>query len=174
MSRKTVKFELGHRNFKSKQLSAFHAYEVLFGNDGDVSPEELLQDTYIEAGSGWIRLDSEDIINEHIFHPANLESPLSMLTRLMDKIRRESCGCMYEWNHVKVPRRFLSDAATVESPRGMPILSTLYTEKLATLQELQDFYSLDDALRMYDDFTVQNINKALSQEKAMSESRAKK
>jgi hypothetical protein len=44
---------------------------------------------------------------------------------------------------------------------------------LATLEQLQSFYSMDDALRMYDDFVVSNINKALSQEAAAKEAEAK-
>src|ERR1700730_9608730 len=105
MARKTVKFELGHRNFKTKQFSAFRAYEVMFGDESDdMSPEDLLQDTLIETEPGvWLELDSKDAINSQIFHPVDMESPLSMLTRLIAKVKSIGCGAMYEWDHVKVP-----------------------------------------------------------------------
>jgi len=173
MSRKTVKFELAHKDFKTTQFSAFHSYEMIFGEE--LSPEEVLKDTYMLLSDGnWARLDENSTISALIFHPERVESPLSTLTRLMEKVKEVSCVCMYKWESVKVPKRFISSASTVESPRGMPILSTLFTEKLATLHELQEFYSLDDALRMYDDFTVQNINKALQQEKATADAKSKR
>jgi hypothetical protein len=173
MSRKTVKFELGHRQFKTVQFSAFHAYEMIFGQE-EFRPEDLLSDTHIETDNGWISLDEPRTISALIFHPVQLESPLSMLTRLMAKVRAISCDAMYNWTHIKVPKRFLSGSESVEAPRGMPILSTLFTEKLATLHELQSVYSLDDALRMYDDFTAQNINKALSSEKSIADAKSKR
>jgi hypothetical protein len=170
MSRKTIKFELAHKDFKTTQMSAFHSYEMLFGKE-EWAPEGILSDTYVREGSDWARLDSNEEISRLIFHPLGLESPLSVLMRLIEKVKGISCSAMYRWESVKIPKRFLSSASTVESPRGMPILSTLFTEKLATLHALQEFYSLDDALRMYDDYTVQNINKALQNEKAMAEAK---
>jgi hypothetical protein len=173
MSRKTVEFELAHKEFKTTQLSAFHSYEILFGGE-EVEPEELLRDTYIKFNGDWIRLDSNKVIAQQVFHPMAIEAPLSALVRLMDKVKRISCDGMYKWEAIQVPKRFLSKAKTVESPRGMSMLSTLFTEKLATLYELQEVYSLDDALRMYDDFTVKSINSALHQEKAMDDAKSKR
>jgi hypothetical protein len=173
MSRNTVKFELAHSKFKTTQFSAFHAYGLLFDKE-DIEPEEVLEDTYIETVEGWIKLDSSRVIAAQIFHPEQIEAPLSVLMRLIAKVREVSCSSMYNWEHIKVPKRFVSSANSVEAPRGIPILSTLIVEKLATLHELQSVYSLDDALRMYDDFTANNINKALSQEKAMNDAKSKR
>src|ERR1700692_1400777 len=102
MSRKTVKFELAHRDFKTVQLSAFNAYEIAFASE-ECEPEELLKDTYVKVGSDWARLDSNEEISRQIFHPECLEAPLTTLVRLMDKVKEISCGCIYRWESVNVP-----------------------------------------------------------------------
>jgi hypothetical protein len=174
MARKTINFELAHKDFKTTQFSAFHSYELLFGEETPY-PSEILFDTYVKDTIGeWVRLDSRDAISRLVFHPEGIEPPLTTLLRLIHKVQGISCECMYGWEPIKTPRRFLSGAEKVDSPRGMSMLSTLYIEKLASLHELQEFYSLEDALRMYDDFTVQNINKALQQEKSMADAKSKR
>lgn len=76
-----------------------------------------------------------------------------------------SFGFLKTWKGVKVPRRFISDAKSVSTEYTDPLISQLIQEDYASLRELEEYYSLEDAFRMFDIMTAKESTPRINMSK---------
>lgn len=131
-------------------------------------PQIVLAHTDALKDGHWTNLATQEAINEHVLDQAGVLPPRVVLSGLLRIIGDHSFGFMRHWKSAKVPRRFLSGASSVDSSNVDPIITALTTDKMATLRELEEYYSLEDAFKMFDSMVVKGINSALSTEAAMA------
>lgn len=163
--------------YRTVQFSAVEGIQFL-GDQGDLHPTQLLQKTEArlcaKKGLGeWVRLDDPGCINTAVFDMANVLPPRDVLNGVMSLIRDFNFGFMGEWQSAKIPNRFIEGIKTVSSNHTESLISQLIQDEVATLKELEEYYSLEDAFKMFDILLVKGINTALSNEAAMKKNKSK-
>lgn len=132
----------------------------------------ILSKTQVQTKKGkWKPLSEVENVNKFVLDKLGVFTPLQVLNVLVDLIRKENFGFLSSWKGVKVPVRFLSDSKQVHSEYTTPMLSSLINENKASLKELEEYYSLEDAFRMFDMLSMKNVNEALSNEAAQARAR---
>lgn len=167
MATKTVKFEIFGVKYRTKQFAAVRALEVAV--DAGRAPLDVLEFTDVLVGEDWVALDSRERVNLYVFDRVGVLSPRMVLKALVDYVVECSCKIAKEWKGVKVPNRFTAEGQGV-SPRESayvdPIIAALLGADMASLKELEEYYSLEDALKMFDVMVAKSVNEALANEVA--------
>lgn len=170
MAMKEIEFEIFGLKYKSRQFSAINGLSILDGL-ATIHPELLLRQTYIDSDGVWTPLDKENI-NHLVKDFANAISPRLALKVLMSYVSDLNFGFLDNWQRIQVPARFISGAKTV-APSGIePIISTLVQDGVASLRELEEYYSLEDAYRLFDVIMSKAVNQLLGQEEAEREAKS--
>lgn len=133
---------------------------------GDIDPHELLRLTEVHDGIEWRRLDSPTAVNDYVFDAAGAILPVLALKALIACINDFNFSFLLRWKATKVPRRFMGTEETVKSAHIDPLIGQLIGEEVATLQQLEEYYSLEDAYKMFDVLVARGVNKALANEAA--------
>lgn len=166
MSRKTKTTEFFGVKYRIHQFSAIRGMELL-DPDKVVHPVEALELTEATDDDGnWHRLDNEDSINKYVRDVIGHFNALLVLKLLMDEVRRFSFGFIDNWTGVPIPRRFQSEARSVSSQYTQPMIGNLMSDDYATLRELEEYYSLEDAFKMFNVLMTKAVNTALAHEAA--------
>lgn len=164
---KTFTFEAFGVKYRSKQFAAIQSLAIM--NDPETAPEIVLAQTEALTEDGhWASLGDRDAINAYILDDAEALPPQVVLRGILRVVGDHSFGFLRSWRGAKVPRRFLSQANNVSSENVDSIIVSLITDKMATMRELEEYYSLEDAFKMFDSMVVKGINSALGTEAAMS------
>lgn len=165
MSRQTVKFEVFGRDYKTTQLPAQRAIELMRpGRENH--PCELLEHTYIKIEDRWIALDDCDAINLHVSDIINVIAPRQVLQGVMSLVNEYNYGFIERWRGVKIPSRFIDGSQSASSSNVDPLIAQIISDKTATMRELEEYYSLEDAFKMFDVAVARGVNQALSSEAA--------
>ena len=162
----TVSFEAFGVKYKTKQFAAAKALRLM-DRLAWVHPVDLLETTEADG----VCLDTPEAINKAILDRAGILAPREVLNGILALVKEANYGFISAWKGVKVPRRFINEAATTISTHADPLISVLIQEDVATLKELEEYYSLEDAFTMFDIVMAKNVNAALSHEAAMNESK---
>jgi hypothetical protein len=161
---KTKEFEAFGRQYRTTQFPAVRALEIM---EMKVQhPVCVLERTEVKQNGVWTALNSAEAINELVFDDAAIIAPRLALNGILSLVGDYSFGFLREWRGAKVPTRFTSGAQSIESKNIDPTIGTLTTEGMATMKELEEYYTLEDAFKMFDALVVKGINAALSQEAA--------
>jgi hypothetical protein len=171
--RQILVFDAFGKKYRTKQFSATKAMEYL-NRATDMSPLEILCDTELLDGDNWLKLNDRDVINKKVGDITGMMMPKLALNGVCALVSDHSFGFLKNWKSAKVPARFVSGVDAVRSEALDPMLSHLIQEGAATLKELEEYYSLEDAFKMFDVLVVQGINKALAYEAAEKEAKTKK
>ena len=163
-------FDMFGLQYRTRQFTAVPALGML-EKDGDLSPAEMLANTQIKTKKGWIKLDTREGINGHVFDAAGILAPRVVLNALLEIVNDFNFGFLYTWQGVRVPTRLQDEAKQVASDNSDPMVSSLISGDVATLRELEEYYSLEDAFKMFDIMTAKGVNAALSQEYAAAKSK---
>lgn len=165
MTCKTFNFELFGVKYRTTHFPAIQAMELI-DNDRMVDPTEILEKTeaFDEATKQWVNISDEAEINRMVVDKADILSPLIVLRLVMDYVSKYNFAFLKDWNAVKIPRRFLGDAKTVRSEYSQPMFSHLIAEGLASLKELEGYYSLQDSFKLFDILMTKNVNAAYANE----------
>lgn len=171
MSKKTNTFSAFGVQYKTEQFSAIRGLELLAKPD-DIHPCELLAQTHAMNFEGeWISLSNESAINDLVQDIAGIIAPRVALKGVLALVEEYNFKFMNAWKAVRVPTRFTDGAATVTSANIDPLALQLIQDGVATLKELEEYYSLEDAFKMFDAIMVKGINAALSHEASMKKTK---
>lgn len=172
--RKEKKFELFGIEYKTMQFSAVEGFDMV-----DclpiIQPLEMLKYTSVVKYDGSeFPLNIQRNIDLHVKDGVGRIAPALVLRALMQIVQNHSFGFLREWKGTQIPNRFLSGAKTVSSEYVEPVIANLVTANLATMKELEEYYSLYDAFVMFDAMLVKTVNEAYAQEAAEAEARNSK
>jgi len=167
MAVKTKTFVIFGKEYKTVQYAAVPALEIMANGHG-MRPEEILRQTWAKDEIGhWVQLDAREPINAHVVDPTGIMPPRMALQALLKVVNDFSFGFVNGWQGVKIPRRFTEGPAPRESQHADPVIATLFSENVASLRELEEYYSLEDAFKMFDVLVAKGVNAALANEAAM-------
>ena len=170
MTRKTENFEFFGNKFRIKQFAAVRGMEIL--EKENLDPTEVLECTEVRTENGdWVLLDNDDDINKYVKDVINHIPPLNVMKILMSEVRLFNFRFLDGWAPVRIPSRFQSDAKSISSAYTQPIIANLMSEDYATLRELEEYYSLEDAFKMFNVMLTKAVNTALSHEAAEQKAR---
>lgn len=169
MAMKELEFEIFGLKYKTKQFSAIEGLKIL-DELLTVHPTIILRQTQIFHDENWINLDYHSI-NNLVKDFANAVSPRMALKVLTSHVSDINFGFLDNWKVIQVPSRFLSNAKTVKVEGIEPIVSTLVQEGVASIRELEEYYSIEDAYRMFDIIMSKAVNNLLGQEEAEREAK---
>jgi hypothetical protein len=170
--RSEIEFDAFGKRYLTKQFDAVSAMQFV-NRSTDMTPLEILALTAVLVDGRWVALNSRDTINEHVRDVTGMMNPKHTLTGVCNLVSDYSFGFLRTWEGAKIPSRFTSDVEGVVSAALDPVLSQLIQDGAATLRELEEYYSLQDAFTMFDVIVVKGINKALGMEAAEKESKVK-
>jgi hypothetical protein len=170
MSLKTIEFHAFGVEYRTKQFSAVHGMELL-ALEREYGPFDLLTQTDVRFAGQWINLIEGDAINEHVRDVLNIVPPLLVLRGIMGVVHEKNFGFIATWKGVKVPRRFVNGAPSMNSAHIDPLIAQLIQDEVATMRELEEYYSLHDAFKMFDVMVAKGINEAYAHEVASKSSR---
>jgi hypothetical protein len=171
MSKKTKTFDAFGVQYRTESFSAVYGLEMMARPDG-AHPCELLCRTEAKNAKGeWIALDSKESVNDLVIDVANVLAPRIVLDGILSLIHDFNFKFLEDWKSAKIPPRFVDGAQTVSSRNIDPMASQLIQDGVATLRELEDYYSLEDAFKMFDTIMVKGINQALSNEASMKKNK---
>jgi hypothetical protein len=166
---KDIEFTLFGRRYSSRQFPAVAALE-LFGRDNPL-PIDILALTKVKADSGWVQLNSRESINDNVTDAIDKLPPRLVLIALINAVNNINFGFVGAWRGVKVPSRFTDSTQTAESKNADPLIASLISDDVASLRELEEYYSLEDAFKMFDIIVAKGVNKALANEAAVGKSK---
>lgn len=167
MATKTKVFEVFGVAYRIRQFAAVRSLAIATAPDAD--PLEMLERTEVQVGEDWIALDSRAMVNRYVCDRVGLVPPKDTLKALLRVVGEHSCGVAKAWKGVKVPNRFTAEGqglVTRESAYVDPVIAGLLGADMATLRELEEYYSLEDAMKMFDVMVAKGVNEALANEHA--------
>lgn len=168
--RETKHFDMFGRKYRTLHFAAVQGFALMHREN--LPPDVLLSCTEALDPSGeWVRLDNAAAINAQVSDIANLVPAASVLFAVMKVVEDHNFSFIAEFQPTKIPRRFVDKTEPIRSSTFDPIVATLITEDIATLRELEEYYSLCDAVYMFDVMVASNVNDAVSQERVMNSPR---
>lgn len=171
MSKKKNTFSAFGIKYRTEQFSAIRGLEMLARPD-DIHPCELLAQTEVLTPHGeWVSLADQDAVNIYVADAIGIIAPRMALKGVLALVEEYNFKFMNGWRAVKVPTRFTDGAAMVKSSNIDPMASQLIQDGVATLKELEDYYSLEDAFKLFDTIMIKGVNAALSHESSMKKTK---
>jgi hypothetical protein len=156
------------RKYRTKQFAAIPALKLM---KAEVThPTELLKYTEI-YDDGWHLLEDRDAINEYIIDVTDSVAPQLVLRCVLNIVSDHNFGFLVTWKGTKVPSQFCSESKYVRSQHVEPMVTHLIQDGSATMRELEEYYSLQDAYKLFDIGVVKGVNSAYAHEAAMKSSR---
>src|SRR5579872_4046299 len=169
--KKTKTFSAFGKRYKTEQFSAMEGLSLMAVST-DLHPCEVLSKTQIWIDpDGWRDLSDQDVVNDNLVDVAEVLAPRIVLNGILSLVHDFNFKFLDNWKSVKVPRRFTDGAQSVSSANVEPMAAQLIQDGVASLRELEEYYSLEDAFKMFDALMVKGINQALSQEAAMKKNK---
>lgn len=172
MSIKTKYFQLFGVDYKTTQFSAVSGLDIL-KRVGDLPPYELLSLTSAVFDGEEFSLSNPRNIGLYVVDIVAELAPMVVLDNLSQAIIDYNFGFLDDWKPLTVPRRFTADIDTVQSNRTDPLIAQLIQNGSATLRDLEEYYSVEDAFAMMDVITAKGINEAMAHEAAEREAKRK-
>lgn len=166
MSRKTKRFDMFGVAYRVKQFSAVGGFAFIDSKGSD-HPCDMLAETEVLYLDKWLRLDNPAHINAGVFDCTRVIPPAAVLRGVVSIVRDFNFQFVKGWKGVKVPNRFVNESATTASDHAPQLISSLIQEGVATLKELEEYYSIEDAFVMFDVITSKGVNQAIANEDAM-------
>jgi hypothetical protein len=174
MSRKTKQFDAFGQYYRTIQFSAAEGLSLM-ERMLTAHPCEMLAHTEARGDDGeWQKLNERDSVNALVIDKANALPPMMVLEGIVNLIRDFNFGFLTWWQSVKIPKRFVDGTKGAKSENIDPMLAQLIQEDVATLKELEEYYSMEDAFKMFDVIIVKGVNSALANEAAMKDSKKKR
>jgi len=161
-------FEVFGIKYRTRQFAAVPSLDMLSRID-DLHPMDALAQTEINVNGEWVPLTTREAINEHLRDGIMYLAPVIVMRGIVSLVTEYSFAFAKEWKGMKVPARFTTGQSSSEirsSPHVNPMIANIIQEGMATLRELEEYYSLEDAFKMFDVLTAKSINSALAHEAA--------
>jgi hypothetical protein len=166
MSRKSTEFDAFGVKYRTKQFPAIRGLELI-DDSKNIHPCEILELTEAQDVQGnWHSLAHPDNINRYVRDVIEVLSPLLVLKAVADLVNEYSFGFLLSWKGVKIPARFTDSFRAVVTQNAQPLVSQLVQDKTADIRSLEEYYSLEDAFKMFDIMVAKGVNEALANEAA--------
>jgi hypothetical protein len=171
MATKTKTFDLFGVTYRTTQFTAIRALAIM--GDPNTPPLVNLSQTQVYVQDrGWVAMDTRESVNEHVVDRMCVIPPRMALQKLLNKVNDYSFGFTMRWKGVKIPSRFRSGGEEAkQSSHVDPMIAQLLQEEVATLRELEEYYSLEDAFAMFDVMVAKGVNEAIANEAAAKKTR---
>ncbi len=179
MSRRIEEFEAFGVRYRARDLSAADAFHLFLKPEIEFDPFAILiaaeAEAYDSEAKAWVRLDSRHSINLLVCDKAHSIANHLVLNGVLIILKQRNVGFLLngEWKPVKIPSRLQSGVDPVYTERIDPIFGSIVANHMATMKELQEFYSLKDAFELFDIMAIDSLNKALSNEAALADAKGK-
>lgn len=172
--RQVITFDAFGRNYRVTQFAAIPALRIMDKRD-ELAPIDVLAGTEAcDYEDVWHPLSDAGNINAYVTDAALVLPPRAILAAIVIKANEVNFGFLKTWKGTKVPSRFRTDAASISSDHIDPIVQTLTQEDRATYRELEEYYSLEDAFKMFETVVVESVNSALAHEQAERDAKTKR
>lgn len=168
--REIKEFPLFGIEYRTKQFSAAHAIKLV-EKIGMEDPMSMLSGTEVKLKRSWVPLSDLENVNTYVVDKLDHLAPTDVLKALVALVTDFNFGFLSDWKGAKVPQRFMIESKAIASDAVEPLTSMLIQEKVADLRSLEEYYSLEDAFKMFDVLVVKGINQAYAQEAAEAESK---
>lgn len=167
MARQTKEFAMFGVAYRSREYPAIRGMEI-FSLKREFHPFDLLEGTeaFDSVRGEWVPLTSRSAVNALVKDMAYIIAPRAVLQSLTEMVHDLNFEFARHWKGVRVPGRFRDGGDSVGSVHIPSMFGQMVTSKVATLRELEEYYSLKDAFVMFDAMTVSSINEALAHEAA--------
>lgn len=166
MATKTKTFSLFGVDYRTQQFPAIPALDIM-ANVANIHPIDNLRLTQVNVDGVWTPIDTREAINALVVDKAFVLPPRMVLQAVLKVVNEFSFGFTGTWKGVKIPKRFASGIEPKASSHVDPLISQLLQEEVASLRDLEEYYSLEDAFKMFDVMVAKGVNAALSHEAAM-------
>jgi hypothetical protein len=175
MSMKTKMFESFGVRYQVTQMSAAKAFAVFLAQGADPEPLDALAGMVVlDSERGAVPLNDQVSVNTFVRDTRTIVKPRLVLNGLVAVAFDFNCGFLKSRKRIKVPSYLRSDSEPQELGGEDPVLSALIADDKATLRELEEYYSLEDAFRIYDVFFNAQLSKAKAQHAAMKEAKSRR
>lgn len=172
--RKHKYFEVFGIVYETTQFSATDAFDMV-DYLSIVTPKEMLRHTnVIKYDKSVVPLIDDETINKEVKDTIGRVAPNLVLRAVMEVVSEYNFGFLKDWKGVKIPGRFIANSTNVESSYVEPIIANIVTNGLATLKELEEYYSLYDAFSLFDAMLVKTVNEAYAHEAAEAEAKSRR
>ena len=165
--RKSREFVMFGVFYRVKQFSAVEGMVFLESDADEPYPCDMLAYTEAKVIDGWASLAVATNVDELVRDMAGIQPPRVVLQGLTRLVHEFNFGFLHGWKGVKVPGRYTTGLASINSQHSDPMLAHLVQENIATLRELEEYYSLEDAFSMFDMSVAKGVNAARANEAAM-------
>lgn len=172
MAKKTKTFEAFGLQYRTTQFSAIEGLAIM-KEGSSVRPDVFLKDTYVVFPDGEFRLNTPANVDKYVMDVIANLTPRIVLTGIMGIVSEFNFGFLANWNPVSVPSRFTSGVEAVTSDFVDPLVSSIIQSNTASLRDLEEYYSLEDAFAMMDIMTAKGVNEAMAHEAAQEEAKRK-
>lgn len=173
MSRKTFEFTAFGIDYRTKAFSAYAGLEMM-DKKNEIHPCELLADSEVKNEEGeWKSLGDRDNVNACVKDAVGILPPILVLRGIVDVVYGENFRFVEKWSGLKIPSRFTDQAPSAQSKNINPMLAQIIQDGAATMRELEEYYSMEDAFKMFDVIIAKGLSEALSSEAASIKSRRK-
>jgi hypothetical protein len=166
MARKSREFSAFGVKYRTTQFAAMRGLELI-DEHKNVHPCEMLELTEVYGpDENWHSLAYEDNVNSYVEDSIGVIPPLLVLKAIADLVNEYSFGFLVGWKGVRIPSRFTDGFRPVTTHHAQPLVSQLVQDKTAELRDLEEYYSLEDAFKMFDIMVAKGVNEALANEAA--------
>lgn len=172
MSKKTKMFDAFGLNYRTTQFSAVEGLAIM-KQGAEVRPDIFLKDTYVVFPDAEFRLNTPENVDKYVMDVVANLTPRIVLTGIMGIISDFNFGFLSNWKPIHVPARFTSGVEAITSDFVDPLISSIVQAGTASLRDLEEYYSLEDAFAMMDIMTAKGVNEAMAHEAAQEEAKRK-
>lgn len=170
MATKTKTFGLFGVEYRTTQFTAVRSLEIMKAES--THPLEILSRTEVhDLEHGWLPLDSQHAVNTLVKDYTEALAPRMVLHALMRTVNEFSFGFTSHWRGVKIPTRFTSGTDPRNSSYTDPLIASLIQDGVASMRELEEYYSLEDAFKMFDVMVAKGVNAAIAHEQSMKKNK---
>jgi hypothetical protein len=173
--RQTKEIKLFGQRYRLSQISAAEGFRYMnVKRDATDELMALIDETAIYVGGQWQRLTKENIDN-YVKDAIDVMQPRLVLKALVKELNDYNFGFLNTRKTFRVPSYLRPDHDyEVRQIEGeSPVMGVLISEGKATLRELQEYYSLEDAFKIYDILFVEKLNSAEAHHEAVKKTKSK-
>ncbi|HEM9000919.1 TPA: hypothetical protein U2T46_002993 [Burkholderia cenocepacia] len=162
--------------FRMKQHSAVSALQMM--KDERRDPLKCLAHTELRLIDKWVPLDTPDAINTFVREVTGHVAAHRVLRLLVAEAEWFSIGFLREWKGVTFPDHLTTDLSERQKQRSStphtdPAIAMLIVNNLASKEQLENYYSLQDAMEMCDVKAAAMLREAFVSEAARKEAKSK-
>jgi hypothetical protein len=146
--RKKKEISMFGLTYQMTQMSAVAGFDKITADGSDIL--SMLETVSIDG----VMLNNKTVINEKVKDTVGWIKPRLVLNGLLSQVYDFNFGFLSNRKKVQIPSHLRSgdrpEPLSKQYTEDSPILGMLISEGKATLRELEEYYSLEDAFRLYD------------------------